>query len=185
MDPEAFLDMANQVIKLKMFPYFDIAHSLLCALAVREDLGAGAQAFLRKHPLARWLSTMLMIFAGGMVANGLLGEPILAPLKNSPQLYVATLVWYIVFYTPFDIGYKVGKFLPVKVVASAMKEIYRCKKVSVNHNMNYMTHRLCVVRSNLPLTDSRRRHARSQTVSKCLHYNDYHRYIERQWRWFH
>lgn len=26
MDAEAFLDMANQVIKLKMFPYFDIAH---------------------------------------------------------------------------------------------------------------------------------------------------------------
>lgn len=107
MDPEAFLDMANQVIKLKMFPYFDIAHSLLCALAVREDLGPGAQAFSRKHPLACWLSTMLMIFAGGMVANGLLGEPILAPLKNSPQLYVATVVWYFVFYTPFDIGYKV------------------------------------------------------------------------------
>lgn len=129
MDPEAFLDMANQVIKLKMFPYFDIAHSLLCALAVREDLGSGAQAFSRKHPLACWLSTMLMIFSGGMVANGLLGEPILAPLKNSQQLYVASIVWYIVFYTPFDIGYKVGKFLPIKVVASAMKEIYRCKKV--------------------------------------------------------
>ncbi|KAI8420237.1 hypothetical protein MSG28_008778 [Choristoneura fumiferana] len=36
---------------------------------------------------------------------------------------------YIVFYTPFDVGYKVAKFLPVKVVASAMKEIYRAKKV--------------------------------------------------------
>jgi trimeric intracellular cation channel len=41
MDPEAFLDLANQVTKLKMFPYFDIAHCLLCALSVREDLGAG------------------------------------------------------------------------------------------------------------------------------------------------
>lgn len=41
MDAEAFLDIANQVIKLKMYPYFDIAHCLLCALAVREDLGAG------------------------------------------------------------------------------------------------------------------------------------------------
>lgn len=129
MDPEAFLDMANQVIKLKMFPYFDIAHSLLCALAVREDLGANAHSFSRKHPFALWLSTMLVIFAGGMVANGLLGEPILAPLKNTPQLFVATVLWYIVFYTPFDIGYKVGKFLPVKVVASAMKEIYRAKKI--------------------------------------------------------
>lgn len=153
MDPEAFLDVANQVIKLKMFPFFDIAHSLLAALAVREDLGANAQAFSRKHPLACWLSTMLVIFAGGMVANGLLGEPILAPLKNTGQLFVGSAVWwvcsdisnwdimkyiscmiiipyrYIVFYTPFDIGYKVAKFLPVKIVASAMKEIYRAKKV--------------------------------------------------------
>ncbi|XP_005184086.1 trimeric intracellular cation channel type 1B.1 [Musca domestica] len=129
MDPEAFLDMANQVIKLKMFPYFDIAHSLLAALAVREDLGSNAQAFSRKHPLACWLSTMLVIFSGGMVANALLGEPILSPLKNTPQLLVGTAVWYLVFYTPFDIGYKIGKFLPIKVVASAMKEIYRAKKV--------------------------------------------------------
>lgn len=35
----------------------------------------------------------------------------------------------MVFYTPFDVGYKVGKFLPVKIIASAMKEIYRCKKI--------------------------------------------------------
>lgn len=41
MDPEAFLDIANQVVKLKMFPYFDIAHCTLCALSVREDLGNG------------------------------------------------------------------------------------------------------------------------------------------------
>lgn len=129
MDPEAFLDLANQVIKLKMYPYFDIAHSLLCALAVREDLGSGAQAFSRKHPLSCWLSTMLVIFAGGMVVNGLLGEPVLAPLKNTPQLVIGIVTWYLVFYTPFDVGYKMAKFLPVKVVASAMKEIYRAKKV--------------------------------------------------------
>lgn len=46
MDPEAFLDLANQVTKLKMFPYFDVAHSVLCALAVREDLGPGKRSRL-------------------------------------------------------------------------------------------------------------------------------------------
>lgn len=30
---------------------------------------------------------------------------------------------------PFDIGYKIAKFLPIKIVCAAMKEIYRCKKV--------------------------------------------------------
>lgn len=48
MDPEAFLDIANQVIKLKMFPYFDIAHCTLCALSIREDLGSGES----KNPAA-------------------------------------------------------------------------------------------------------------------------------------
>jgi len=129
MDPEAFLDIANQVVKLKMFPYFDIAHCTLCALAVREDLGTGAQAFSRKHPLSCWISYMLVVFAGGMVANGLLAEPILAPLKNTPQVLVATAVWFAVFYIPMDLGYKLAKFLPVKIVFSVMKEIYRCKKV--------------------------------------------------------
>ncbi|XP_063707694.1 trimeric intracellular cation channel type 1B.1 [Culicoides brevitarsis] len=129
MDPESFLDIANQVVKLKMFPYFDVAHSLLCALSVKEDLGSGAHQFSRKHPLSTWLSTMLVVFAGGMVTNGLLGEPILAPLKDTPQVIVATLCWYIVFYTPFDIGYKFAKFLPIKIIASVMKEIYRAKKI--------------------------------------------------------
>ena len=57
MDPEAFLDMANQVCdslshahphhggwqvtKLKMYPYFDLAHAALCCLAVRDDLANG------------------------------------------------------------------------------------------------------------------------------------------------
>lgn len=44
MDPESFLEISNQVTKLKMYPYFDVAHSVLCALAVREDLGPGKYA---------------------------------------------------------------------------------------------------------------------------------------------
>lgn len=41
MDPEAVLEFSNWITKLTMYPYFDIAHSILCALAVREDLGPG------------------------------------------------------------------------------------------------------------------------------------------------
>lgn len=37
---------------------------------------------------------------------------------------------YLVFYTPFDIGYSVSKFLPVKLVFSVMKEIYRYVNVN-------------------------------------------------------
>merc|ERR1712180_400036 len=112
MDPEAFLEMANQVTKLKMYPYFDIAHCVICCLYVREDLGAGSLPFSRKHPLSNWLSSMISIFAGGLICNWLLGEPILGALKNNQQLMVATAVWYLIFYSPFDVGYKVCKFFP-------------------------------------------------------------------------
>ncbi len=30
-----------KVTKLKMYPYFDLAHAALCCLAVREDLSSG------------------------------------------------------------------------------------------------------------------------------------------------
>ena len=41
MDAEAFLDLANQVAKLKMYPYFDLAHAVVCCLAIKEDMGSG------------------------------------------------------------------------------------------------------------------------------------------------
>ena len=41
MDPEAFLDLANQVAKLKMYPYFELAHAAVCCLMIKEDMGSG------------------------------------------------------------------------------------------------------------------------------------------------
>ena len=41
MDPEAFLDLANQVAKVKMYPYFDLAHAVVCCLIIKEDMGSG------------------------------------------------------------------------------------------------------------------------------------------------
>ncbi len=41
MDPEAFLDLANQVAKLKMYPYFELAHAAVCCLVIKEDMGSG------------------------------------------------------------------------------------------------------------------------------------------------
>ncbi len=31
----------------------------------------------------------------------------------------------MIFYLPFDLGYKFFKFLPVKIVCAALKEVYR------------------------------------------------------------
>lgn len=63
--------------KLKMYPYFDIAHYVLVNLliivkekglqmcvSVKDDLGPSSTSFSRKHPFSCWLSCMLTSFAG-------------------------------------------------------------------------------------------------------------------------
>ena len=69
MDPEAFLDLANQVTKLKMYPYFELAHAAMCLIAVREELGAGkakkdqswAFTIFTHHPDQSWVFEALKI----------------------------------------------------------------------------------------------------------------------------
>ncbi|XP_067677956.1 trimeric intracellular cation channel type 1B.1-like [Haliotis asinina] len=131
MDPKTFMDIATVVTKLKMYPYFDIAHYVLMCCSVREDMPqvTGPQAFSRKHPLSCWFSCMLICFAGSFIANLLLGEPCLTPFKDHKSLITATVVWYLIFYSPFDIVYKIVKFLPFKIVLAMLKETQRAHKV--------------------------------------------------------
>ncbi|XP_055351297.1 trimeric intracellular cation channel type 1B.1-like [Paramacrobiotus metropolitanus] len=129
MDPELFLDFANTVKGIHMFPYFDIAHYALSCIHVRDDMTSSVQLISRKHPLACWISSMVSCFAGYIIANFLLGEMVLAPFKNLDNVGLATLVWYLIFYSPFDVVYKMCKMLPVKATLSVMKEIQRVHKV--------------------------------------------------------
>lgn len=142
LDPEILLDAAARVHRLKMYPFFDIGHYVLSILMVREDLATGATLFSRKHPLSCWMSSMMMCFGGTFLANFLLGEPVLAPFKRHDDVLLASVVWYLVFYSPFDIVYKLAKFLPIKVALAILKETQRAYKVhhGVQHAMKVYPH---------------------------------------------
>lgn len=85
--------------------------------------------FSRKHPLSCWLSCMLSTYSGTILANFLLNEPIVGAFKNTQQVLLASAVWYLIFYSPFDLVYKLCNFLPIKLILSSMKEINRCHKI--------------------------------------------------------
>ena len=55
MDPEAFLDLANQVAKLKMYPYFELAHAIVCCLTVKEDMSSG-RSFTKNKDMNKCVS---------------------------------------------------------------------------------------------------------------------------------
>merc|ERR1712179_215332 len=118
-------------ISISWFPYFDLVHCILCCIAVRDELEKGSLglAFSRKNPLATYISCMLTCFAGGLICNPLLGEPVLGALKNQQLVLMATVVWYLTFYCPFDYHVNFCKVFKVKVFLYVMKEIYRAHKV--------------------------------------------------------
>lgn len=129
MDLASFTESANQ-LNVQWWPYFDLVHCILGCLSVRDQLKPDHKLFSRKNPLSLYLSCMLTIFAGSLICNPLLGEPVLGALKNQQMVLMATMVWYLTFYCPFDLYFKICTLFPVKVVMSVMKEIYRAKKVT-------------------------------------------------------
>ncbi|XP_070562424.1 trimeric intracellular cation channel type 1B.1-like [Ptychodera flava] len=119
-------EAAQWVVNLPMFPVFDVAHYILMTLALRQDSGI---EFSRRNPLACWLCSMLSCFAGGVLANFLLGLPILASFENPVTLASASVIWYLVFYSPYDIFYKLTTFMPIMILVVALKEVSRPGKI--------------------------------------------------------
>lgn len=107
-------------------PWLDICHFLLSTIAVREEMGL---PFSRSNPLATWLATMSACFAGSLLANPLLGKPILGALSNEYSLLLASLVWWSLFYSPGDVVYQAVKNKLIYVPVCALKEVYRAEKI--------------------------------------------------------
>ncbi|VDL61665.1 unnamed protein product [Hymenolepis diminuta] len=138
MDPQIINDLATSVSKWRMYPYFDIAHYILMSTAVREDIPqSGSAAFSRKHPFACWFATMLMCFGGAILGNFVLGEPVFVCFDDHRAILTATIVWYLINYSPFDVVYKVYSLFSVRLLICAMKEVQRAKKISMGVSHAY------------------------------------------------
>jgi len=105
---------------------FNLCHFLLAALTVRKEVGL---SFSRLHPLATWVATITAAFAGSLIANPLLGKPILSALSNEWNVVLATGSWWVVFYCPGDLGYSLARSKVLYLPLCVIKEIYRAAKI--------------------------------------------------------
>jgi len=131
MNKEVLIDFGSQLAHIRMYPVLDVCHYLLVALQVRDDIQqnqAATQNFTRRHPLSCWFSTMLLSFAGSILGNFLLGESPIKDFVHYQHLLLATICWYFVFYSPFDIVVRLLRFVPVRIPIGIAKEIHRTKK---------------------------------------------------------
>nr|XP_023485598.1 trimeric intracellular cation channel type B isoform X1 [Equus caballus] len=123
--------------RTSMFPFFDIAHYLVSVMAMKRQPGAAAEA--RKNPFSSWFTAMLHCFGGGILSCVLLGEPVLRFLANNTNILLASAIWYIIFFCPYDLVSQGYSFLPVEVLAAGMKEVTRTWKIvgGVTHADSY------------------------------------------------
>lgn len=125
------LDAAALLTKVRVYPYLEFAHATLCILHLREDIlhTGGSVNFGRLYPLVTWLTAMLTTFAGVFLVALCCGEPLLGVFGNTDSVLLASLVWYLIFYSPGDIFISVIEFFPVKIILVLLKEIFRAKKI--------------------------------------------------------
>lgn len=73
---------------------------------------------------------MLTCFAGGLLVTPLCGEPVLDSLFGDPQrLLAATVIWYLIFYSPRDAVNNVLNQTPAKAPIGLVKALYYPKKI--------------------------------------------------------
>ncbi|XP_042189081.1 trimeric intracellular cation channel type B [Callorhinchus milii] len=130
MDIVSSLGLTNFVMqfsRISMYPFFDMAHYTLAIMSLKEQSGAVDVA--HRSPIACWFSGMLCCFGGSILASLLLGEPPIESFTNNRNIILASVIWYLIFYCPYDKFYKCCNFLPSKLFIAGMKEVTRARKI--------------------------------------------------------
>jgi|LakMenEpi03Aug12_release.lakeMendotaPanAssembly.Ray.scaffolds.fasta_scaffold1637229_1 hypothetical protein len=73
---------------------------------------------------------MLICFAHTIFVAFACGEPILDAIDDPLNLVVASVLWYLIFYSPNDIVYKTSKLVPFKIPLYVIKGLYYPKKIA-------------------------------------------------------
>lgn len=73
---------------------------------------------------------MLICFAHTIFVAFACGEPILDAFDEPFNVIVATVLWYLLFYSPNDVVYKTTKLMPFRIPLYIIKGLYYPKKIA-------------------------------------------------------
>jgi len=124
--------VVEAILALPPFPFLWIPHCILCCLGLRATLGTNALDFARRHPLSCFLHGLSYTFAGAIVGLVLKGKSVLLILTMSSKLYSFAFVWYLIFFAPGDLPYKILTNLRVQPLLAAAQDWMRLGAVKAN-----------------------------------------------------
>ena len=73
---------------------------------------------------------MLICFAHTIFVAFACGEPIMDAFEEPFSVLVATVLWYLLFYSPNDVVYKTTKLMPFRIPLYIIKGLYYPKKIA-------------------------------------------------------
>jgi len=115
----------------KKHPAVELLKVTLSVALLRADIdrtsssNSSSSNFARRHPFAVWFSSFLSAYAGSILACILMAESPLKPFCNPNCLLYVTAAWYVVFYSPFDICYRLSGSFPFNSILLLCSEMYR------------------------------------------------------------
>ena len=101
-----FQVLQNTLLNIPAFPYLWIPHCLLMSYLLRIDYGSNAVSIAKANPLSCYLKAILYTYPGGIMSSLLMAQPPFAFLANTPTLLTMSISWYLIFFSPKDIGNK-------------------------------------------------------------------------------
>ncbi|XP_074060502.1 trimeric intracellular cation channel type A [Macrotis lagotis] len=132
-------ELALSFSRVPLFPVFDVSNFIVSILYLKYE--PGAVELSRRSPVASWLCAMLYCFGSLILADVLLGDAPIEFFSNNASVLLASAVWYLIFFCPFNLFYKCVSFLPVKLIFVAMKEVGRVRKIAVGiHHAHHHYH---------------------------------------------
>jgi len=121
----------------KKHPAIELAKVTLAVLGLRLDLvksellssptcsASAVPRFAHAHPFVTWLSSFATAYAGSLLGCLLTGDSILQPFTNASSLLYATIAFFVVFFSPFDLFARLFLLRPFNILLAIAAEIYR------------------------------------------------------------
>jgi len=138
--------VSSFLLDTPVYPFLWIPHCCMTSLALRASLGHGdkSRKFGVAHPLTCFLLSILYTYPGGLFSLLLLCKPLLTFLTWSNQLYSSTVIWYLMFFAPLDLPYRILTTVPlVTTVFAASQDWLRIGLVVSSVNTVMESHPDC------------------------------------------
>merc|ERR1712130_303025 len=113
--------LVSSILTTPVFPYLWLPHVIVMTFFLRSSLGPSAVPWAQRHPLSCYTLGLIYCFSGGLVGLFIGNKSLLTILTWSPNLYSFSIVWYLMFFSPYDLVHRLVSsltpLLPLMVAA--------------------------------------------------------------------